>query len=89
MDFTPKKSGEVWTNQIIGEIPSEDIVAWQRFAVCAAQTSDLVSLSELTVFKRWAPRIQRFSFILSPLNIVGNASQAMENETSVNAHSDK
>ena len=89
MDFTPKNSGEAWTNQIIGQIPPEDVAAWQRFAACAAQTSDLISLPDLTAFKRWAPRIQRFSFVLSPLNIVGNAPHATENEASVKAHPDE
>ncbi len=81
--FAPKNSGEAWANQIIGQIPPEDVPAWQRFAECAAQTSNLISLPDLTAFKRWAPRIQRFSFILSPLNVAANAPRATEKEASV------
>jgi hypothetical protein len=71
-DFTPKYSGEEWGNRIIGRIPPEDVPAWQQFARCAARTSNLITLSDLTAFKRWAPRIQRFSFVLSPLEVVGS-----------------
>jgi tetratricopeptide (TPR) repeat protein len=74
--FTPEHSGEEWTNQIIGQIPAQDVPAWQQFAKRAAETSNLIALPDLTAFKRWAPRIQRFSFVLSPLNVADGGPRA-------------
>ena len=81
-DFTPEYSGVEWTNQIIGRIPPEDVPAWQQFAKCAARTSNLITLPDLTAFKRWAPRVQRFSFVLSPLNAAGSEPRATEQQAS-------
>lgn len=67
-DIAPKESGhDKWANQIIGSIPLDKVPAWQRFAMAAARTSDLVSLPDLAAFQQWAPVIKRFSFVLSPL----------------------
>jgi hypothetical protein len=81
-DCIPKHSGEEWTNRIVGRILPEDVPAWQHFARCAARTSNLITLPDLTAFKRWAPRIQRFSFILSPLNIVDSLPRPTEQQES-------
>jgi hypothetical protein len=65
-DFDPTRSGDRWQNQIVGYVALEDVRAWQHFAAAAAQTSDLISLDGLTSFQRWAPIIQRFSFMITP-----------------------
>jgi hypothetical protein len=65
----PREHAEgTWANQIIGQIPFEEVSEWQQFAAAATRASTLVTLPDLRVFKRWAPRIRRFSFVLSPLN---------------------
>jgi hypothetical protein len=71
-DFAPKRADSAWLNQIIGRIPPDEVSVWQRFAASAEHTSNLVSLPDLTAFKRWAPRIKRFSFVLSPLDDPSN-----------------
>ncbi len=65
-DFAPVDTVGTWSNQIIGPIPPGQIPAWQHFAASAAQTRHLISLPDLSAFKRWAPIIQRFSFQISP-----------------------
>jgi peptidoglycan hydrolase-like protein with peptidoglycan-binding domain len=71
-DIAPEWSDGQWTNQIVGPISPEALPGWQQFAACAAQASKLITLSDLAAFKRWAPRVQRFSFIMSPLNTAGS-----------------
>lgn len=67
-DLTPQQAGDGWTNKVIGQIPAGDVAAWQRFAAAADRASALVTLPDLRAFKRWAPRIRRFAFVLSPLS---------------------
>jgi len=55
-------------NKIIGPVPAQEVGAWRRLADAAVRTVDLVSLPDLTAFLTWAPRIRRFSYLLSPLD---------------------
>ena len=68
VDFAPVKAAHGWANQIVGKILPEEVPAWQRFAAAAACVDSLITLPDLSVFKRWAPSIRRFSFLLSSPN---------------------
>jgi hypothetical protein len=57
----------LWMNAIAGPVAEDDIPMWHRLGSGIQQASNLVTLTDLTAFRTWAPQIRRFSFVLSPL----------------------
>jgi hypothetical protein len=55
-----------WTNDVIGPIPKTDVPNWERLSRGLDDASTQVTIHDLRPFQRWAPRIARFSFLLSP-----------------------
>jgi hypothetical protein len=53
-----------WRNRIVGEIPAADLAAWSRMADAVRDTSNLVTLPDLTAFRVWTPHVRRFSYLL-------------------------
>jgi hypothetical protein len=51
---------------VIGQIPAGDVEEWSRLADGLKDVSSLVTIPDLQAFQLWAPRIARFSFLLSP-----------------------
>jgi hypothetical protein len=72
-DLIPVPLGDGWVNEIVGKIPADEVAEWQQFARAAARLDNLISLPDLGAFQRWAPRIRRFSFMLSGLSAVPGA----------------
>jgi hypothetical protein len=67
--FQPREVDRGWMNDIAGRIRSDDAPEWRRLGGGIEQASRLVTLPDLTAFRTWAPRIRRFSFVLSPLAV--------------------
>ena len=54
-------------NGIVGALAEDEIADWARLSAGLAGASALVTIPDLELFQLWAPRIARFSFLLSPL----------------------
>ncbi len=65
-DMEPKETGDGWQNQIVGPIAEADLANWRHLAGGLAGATALVKIPDLRPFQLWAPRIARFSFLLSP-----------------------
>jgi hypothetical protein len=65
-------------NDIVGKIPPDDLDEWERLAAGLEDASALVRIPDLRPFQAWAPRIARFSFLLSPYaeEVRGDESRA-------------
>jgi hypothetical protein len=63
-------------NDVIGDIPPADVEEWKRLAEGLEDASALVTLPDLKVFQAWAPRIARFSFLLTPYTEQSDESRA-------------
>jgi KAP family P-loop domain len=61
----PRRTRSGWANDIVGPIGDADTAGWTRLADGLAGTSALVTIPDLGPFQLWAPRIARFSFLLS------------------------
>ena len=64
-DMQPRRPRSTWRNAIVGSIEGADLDDWKRLADGLAETSKLVTIPDLEPFQLWAPRIARFSFLLS------------------------
>ena len=53
-------------NDVVGAIPATDVDEWRRLAEGLEEATKLVTLPDLAPFQAWAPRVARFSFLLSP-----------------------
>jgi hypothetical protein len=71
----PHGKRSAWKNDIVGPIEDADENAWTRLATGLTEASILVTIPDLTPFQLWAPRIARFSFLLSPY-AQGEAAQS-------------
>lgn len=67
--FALHRPTNFWMNDIAGRIPQSDVADWRRLGAGIEQASRLVTLPDLSSFQLWAPRIRRFSFVLSPLAV--------------------
>jgi hypothetical protein len=63
----PQRDGTAWHNAIADPIPAADVAALAHLATCLEPAGRLVTLPDLAAFQAWAPRIRRFSFLLSTL----------------------
>ena len=61
----PKNNGRGWANDVVSSIPEADMAEWRQLAAAVEQASQRVTLPDLAAFQFWAPRIRRFSFVLS------------------------
>jgi hypothetical protein len=64
--MNPRKARSKWTNDIIGPVGEQELDSWARLATGLTEASTLVTIPDLAPFQLWAPRIARFSFLLSP-----------------------
>jgi hypothetical protein len=64
--LAPRPTENGWENDVIGEIPVGDVEEWTRLGDGLKEVSSLVTIPDLKAFQLWAPRIARFSFLLSP-----------------------
>jgi hypothetical protein len=62
----PQETPEGIRNEVVGAISDGDVDEWTRLAQGLAAVSALVTIPDLKPFQLWAPRIARFSFLLSP-----------------------
>jgi KAP family P-loop domain len=62
----PRRTRSKWANNIVGPIGDPDLAGWTRLAAGLSDASALVTIPDLAPFQLWAPRIARFSFLLSP-----------------------
>lgn len=53
-------------NAVLGALEPAVVPAWCALHAGLAGATALVSLPDLTAFQEWAPRVARFSFLLSP-----------------------
>jgi hypothetical protein len=65
-DIAPQRSDRGWTNGIVGAIPEDEVARWIRLHWGLTRVSAAATLSDLSYFQRWVPRIRRFSYALSP-----------------------
>jgi KAP family P-loop domain len=73
-DLQPRRPRSTWRNAVVGTIEEGDVADWKRLADGLAETSKLVTIPDLAPFQLWAPRIARFSFLLSPYAQEENAA---------------
>ena len=64
--IAPRQDPEGWRNDVVGAMSQRDAGAWRQLADALSQSTPLVTLGGLRAFQLWAPRIARFSFLLSP-----------------------
>ena len=64
--LAPRPTDNGWKNDVVGYIPADDVDEWTRLADGIKEVSSLVTIPDLKPFQFWAPRIARFSFLLSP-----------------------
>ena len=62
----PRGAGRAGATTSSARLPDGDVGAWMRLADGLAGATELVTLPDLEPFQLWAPRIARFSFLLSP-----------------------
>jgi hypothetical protein len=62
----PREATPGWENDVVGPIADADVASWTRLASGLADASALITIPDLVPFQLWAPRIARFSFLLSP-----------------------
>jgi len=67
-DLEPKSVPDGWVNAVCGPLAHDDLADWQRLYSGASRSVPHVTQPDLSAFQRWAPRIRRFSFALSPLS---------------------
>ena len=63
--LTPHPTDTGFRNDIVGDIPPDDVEEWTRLADGLEAATERVALPDLSAFQTWAPRIARFSFLLS------------------------
>ncbi|WP_306910805.1 P-loop NTPase fold protein [Arthrobacter sp. B3I9] len=63
----PRSSDGRWSNDVSDDLSDEDRREWEELVQRVGSATALVTLSDLRAFQLWAPRVTRFSFILSPL----------------------
>jgi KAP family P-loop domain len=61
----PRLEADRWVNGVVGPIDEHELVSWRRLADGLAPVSLVVTLPDLAAFQRWAPRVARFTFMLS------------------------
>jgi hypothetical protein len=64
--LAPQSTGSGFRNDVVGAIPPADLEDWRRLAQGLGAATALVTLPDLVAFQAWAPRVARFSFLLSP-----------------------
>jgi len=64
-DFDPQHADGTWTNGIVGTVPTEDVRPWRRLHGGLRRASAVLTIEDLSSFQHWAPRIRRFSYMLT------------------------
>jgi hypothetical protein len=65
-DFVAGLAPRDGRNDVIGDVPEADRAGWTRLADGLAEVTGRVTVANLEPFQLWAPRVARFSFLLSP-----------------------
>jgi hypothetical protein len=65
----PRGAGDAWSNDFVATITPSDRLAWQSLWAGLQPVTELVTLPDLSALQRWAPRIRRFSFVISPAQV--------------------
>jgi hypothetical protein len=65
-DVAPNHAAPGWTNLIVGAIPEAEVERWRVLGDGLLDATERVTLPDVSVFQVWAPRIARFSFLLTP-----------------------
>jgi hypothetical protein len=66
VEMKPRRPRSSWRNDIVGSIGENDVDDWTRLTTGLVEISKHVTITDLEPFQLWAPRIARFSFLLSP-----------------------
>ena len=68
MGMKPRENKEsgIWSNDFSADLSSADRADWLRLATALEHTTSLITLGGLGELQDWAPRIRRFSFVMSP-----------------------
>lgn len=54
-----------WENDVADALTADEVAGWQEFVTVLRRVQDHVRLTALEPYRQWAPRIARFSFVLS------------------------
>jgi hypothetical protein len=65
--LAPRTAGDGWFNDVCADMSDSDRLEWTELVERVAPATALVTLTDLTAFRFWGPRLARFSFVLSPL----------------------
>jgi hypothetical protein len=65
--MAPRPCASGHENDVVGQIAEGSLAHWIRLTTGLTGVTELVTVADLEPFKLWAPRIARFSFLLSPL----------------------
>jgi hypothetical protein len=64
-DLAPVEGLGAWANGVVGALPADDVPDWARLHRGLSRVSERLTLTDLAVFQSWAPRVRRFSYLLS------------------------
>ncbi|HET6710072.1 MAG TPA: hypothetical protein VFH84_34200, partial [Amycolatopsis sp.] len=55
-----------WSSTAVGPIAPAEVAQWTHLHGSLAELSSALTLSDVSVFQAWVPRVRRFSYVLSP-----------------------
>jgi hypothetical protein len=61
-----RRQGQGWSNDIVATMTPLELAEWRALWAGLQPVTEMVTLQDLTALHVWAPRIRRFSFVMSP-----------------------
>ncbi|QKV72788.1 P-loop NTPase fold protein [Amycolatopsis sp. Hca4] len=65
-DLEPVERDERWSSPAIGSLPAAEAPHWAHLHRSLSDLAPSITLADVRVFQTWAPRVRRFSYVLSP-----------------------
>jgi hypothetical protein len=62
----PVENEDHWMSEAIGRLEPAEVPRWQNLHHSLAELAPSITLPDLSHFQTWAPRVRRFSYVLSP-----------------------
>lgn len=62
----PERTGETWHNGVVDAMSLDEVRAWRVLRACLGDVRRSVTLDDIARYREWAPKIARFSFLMSP-----------------------
>ncbi|UMP01275.1 P-loop NTPase fold protein [Amycolatopsis sp. EV170708-02-1] len=62
----PMERDDCWVSEAVGRVPVDEAEQWEHLHSSLAELTTAMTLPDVRVFQSWAPRVRRFSYVLSP-----------------------